>query len=96
MAPFFDIAIAGVTTEETGSAAGVLNAIQQLGGAVGVAAFGTVFFHYVDAGIADGPRAAFTDGITTCLLLMVATMAVTWLATFMMPKKAREDGTSAH
>ncbi|NUU22513.1 MAG: MFS transporter [Streptomycetaceae bacterium] len=96
MAPFFDIAIAGVTTEETGSASGVLNAIQQLGGSVGVAAFGTLFFHYVDTGIGDGPRAAFTDGITTSLLVMAGVLVVTWLAVFMMPKKAREDGPAGH
>ena len=42
--PVFDTIIAAVTDAETGSASGVLNAIQQLGGAIGVAVLGTVFF----------------------------------------------------
>ena len=46
MAPFFDIALAGVTDEQTGSASGVLNAVQQLGGSIGVAALGTGFFSW--------------------------------------------------
>jgi EmrB/QacA subfamily drug resistance transporter len=40
----FDTIIAAVTDAETGSASGVLNAIQQLGGAIGVAVLGTIFF----------------------------------------------------
>jgi MFS family permease len=42
--PAFDTIIAAVTDAETGSASGVLNAIQQLGGAIGVAVLGTIFF----------------------------------------------------
>ncbi len=42
--PAFDTILAAVTDAETGSASGGLNAIQQLGGAVGVAVLGTIFF----------------------------------------------------
>jgi hypothetical protein len=42
--PDFDFILAAVTDREVGSASGVLNAVQQLGGAIGVAAIGTVFF----------------------------------------------------
>src|ERR1700750_2124639 len=56
MAPFFNIVLAGVDDDETGSAAGALTSVQQLGGAFGVAVLGTVFFallpgavtHHVD------------------------------------------------
>ncbi|GAB2612784.1 putative actinorhodin transporter [Paractinoplanes abujensis] len=44
MAPFFNIVLAGVDTEETGSAAGALTSVQQLGGAFGIAVLGTIFF----------------------------------------------------
>ncbi|UGQ09315.1 MFS transporter [Yinghuangia sp. ASG 101] len=91
MAPFFDIAVAGVTFAETGSASGVLNAVQQLGAAIGVAAFGTLFFHYADTPATSGARTAFTDGVTNSLLVMTAVLAVTWLAVFLMPKRAREE-----
>jgi EmrB/QacA subfamily drug resistance transporter len=47
IAPLFSIILAAVNDEEVGSASGVLNAIQQLGSAVGVAVIGTVFFSVV-------------------------------------------------
>ena len=54
MTPFFDITLAGVTLPLVGSASGVLNANQQLGGTVGVAVLGTVFFGLFDAGHPTG------------------------------------------
>ncbi len=97
MAPFFDIAIAGVTFTETGSASGTLNAVQQLGGATGVAAFGTLFFHHAENPATSAPQTAFTNGITTSLLTMTAVLAATWFAVFLMPKRARgEAGDPAH
>ena len=44
MAPFFNIVLAGVDDEETGSASGALTSVQQLGGAFGIAVLGTIFF----------------------------------------------------
>ena len=44
LAPLFDFVLAGVDDDEVGSASGVLNAMQQLGGAIGIAVIGTVFF----------------------------------------------------
>ncbi|HEY0540322.1 MAG TPA: MFS transporter [Actinoallomurus sp.] len=58
MAPFFDIVLAGVETHETGSAAGALTAVQQLGSALGVAVLGTLFF-----GILGGQVGAATDTV---------------------------------
>ncbi|MET7289502.1 MFS transporter [Streptomyces sp. NPDC005573] len=52
MAPFFDIVLASVEQHETGSASGTMTAMQQLGGAFGVAILGTVFFGLVGGGIA--------------------------------------------
>jgi EmrB/QacA subfamily drug resistance transporter len=43
---FFTEALRRVEPHETGSAAGLLNAVQQFGGTLGVAAFGTVFLHH--------------------------------------------------
>jgi EmrB/QacA subfamily drug resistance transporter len=42
--PLFDFILAAVGDAEVGSAAGVLNAVQQLAGALGVATVGTLFF----------------------------------------------------
>lgn len=46
--PFFTTALHRVRPAETGTAAGLLNAVQQFGGTVGVALLGTVFFHAGD------------------------------------------------
>ncbi|WP_242889028.1 MFS transporter [Actinomadura litoris] len=43
--PFFTAALARVRPHETGSAAGLLNAVQQFGGTLGIALLGTAFFH---------------------------------------------------
>lgn len=53
MAPFFDIVLAGVESHETGSAAGTMTAMQQLGGAFGVALLGTVFLGLLGGGVRD-------------------------------------------
>ncbi len=61
MAPFFNIVLAGVDNEETGSASGALTSVQQLGGAFGIAVLGTLFFallpgsvtHHVDSSAAQ-------------------------------------------
>ena len=50
IAPFFDIALAGVTLPMVGSASGVLNASSSSGGTAGIAVLGTVFFELFDAG----------------------------------------------
>lgn len=42
--PLFTLALGNVSSHETGSAAGLLNALQQLGATFGVAVLGTVFF----------------------------------------------------
>lgn len=44
MSPMFSIVLADVDTKHAGSASGVLNAVQQLGGAIGTALIGVFFF----------------------------------------------------
>ena len=43
---FFTEALHRVQPQETGSAAGLLNAVQQFGGTLGVAGLGTIFLHH--------------------------------------------------
>lgn len=47
MAPMFQIVLADVDTKHAGSASGVLNAVQQLGGAIGTALIGVFFFGHL-------------------------------------------------
>jgi EmrB/QacA subfamily drug resistance transporter len=68
MAPFFNIVLAGVDDEETGSAAGALTSVQQLGGAFGIAVLGTLFFALLPgqvAGHVDDSAARLRTVLTT-------------------------------
>jgi EmrB/QacA subfamily drug resistance transporter len=85
MTPFFDITLAGVTLPLVGSASGVLNANQQLGGTIGVAVLGTLFFGLFDAGRPTGAMAA----------VLVASAALGLAAgalAFLLPQRAGAEG----
>jgi len=47
MSPMFSVALADIDATHAGSASGVLNAVQQLGGAIGTALLGLVFFTHL-------------------------------------------------
>lgn len=69
--------------EEVGSASGVLNAIQQLAAATGVAIIGSVYL----AALGDtAPTTALTRTAGLCLL----PLAATFLLAFRLPPQARE------
>ena len=82
-APLFDIILADVNQREVGSASGVLTAMQQFGGAVGVAIVGTLFFELL-------PDHAFVDSMRTVTLVASGLFAVSFFAAFLLPKHARE------
>ena len=76
--PVFDTIVAAVTDAETGSASGALNAIQQLGGAIGVAVLGTIFFSVLrHAGFAAALRHTmwWQVGVIGLLLLLSPLLA---------------------
>lgn len=49
MSPIFSVVLADVDAKHAGSASGVMNAVQQLGGAIGVALIGVIFFGQLTA-----------------------------------------------
>jgi predicted MFS family arabinose efflux permease len=67
--PFFTAALHRVRPTETGSAAGLLNAVQQLGGTIGVALLGSVFFHRLSPA---HPKAAAESVFWISLILVAA------------------------
>ncbi|WP_119731225.1 MFS transporter [Thermomonospora amylolytica] len=93
MAPFFDIVLAGVRPEQTGSASGSLTAVQQLGGALGIALLGTLFF---DALGGRAERTAFVGALERTLLVELAVLVLIWGLTFLLPRRARPDGPAGH
>jgi EmrB/QacA subfamily drug resistance transporter len=50
LVPAFAVVLGGVRDHEIGSASGLMNAFQQLGGTIGVAVCGTLFFQVLGAG----------------------------------------------
>jgi EmrB/QacA subfamily drug resistance transporter len=83
VAPLFDIVLASVSDEETGSASGVLNALQQLAGAIGVAVLGTIFFAALGA---HGFGGAFQRTLWVQVGAIVLMLAISPL----LPRWARE------
>jgi EmrB/QacA subfamily drug resistance transporter len=82
----FDFILAGVTMDEVGSASGVLEAVQQLSSALGVAVLGTIFF---SAFAGHLPTHALAITAWACLV----PIAITFLLLFKLPMHAREPQT---
>jgi EmrB/QacA subfamily drug resistance transporter len=91
--PLFDIVLAGVADHEVGSAAGVLQAMQQLGMSLGVAVVGTVFFgllgRYADRTL------DFVSAAETTALITVGLLALAFAIGFLLPRHARGHETAA-
>jgi EmrB/QacA subfamily drug resistance transporter len=86
--PLFDTIVGAVTDAELGSASGALNAIQQLGSAIGVAGLGTVFFSaLVDTG--------FLGALRHSLWWQIGGLAALMLLTPLLPAAARPEGEAA-
>ncbi|TDU87085.1 EmrB/QacA subfamily drug resistance transporter [Kribbella voronezhensis] len=83
-APLFDIILASIDDKAAGSASGVLTAMQQFGGAIGVAVIGTVFFQLI-------PAHQFLGATKTSTLVAVGLLVVSLLVTFALPRRARDD-----
>jgi len=83
-APLFDIILAGLGDNEIGSGSGVLNAVQQFCGALGVAVLGSVFFQLL-------PGHGFADSIRDLILIGIGCYAVSFAAVFLLPRAARSD-----
>ena len=79
----FDFILAGVGMSEVGSASGVLEAVQQLSSALGVAALGTIFFSALAGHL---PTQALAITAWACLV----PLAATFVLLFKLPMRARE------
>ncbi|HWI70505.1 MAG TPA: MFS transporter [Baekduia sp.] len=80
----FGFILAAVDDDEVGSASGVLNALQQLASAVGIAVVGTVFFGAL-------PAPGYVDGLERVMVL-VAGVAIAGMAlVLLLPQHPREE-----
>ncbi len=94
--PFFDLVLAGVEEHEAGSASGVLTAVQQLGGAFGIAVLGTIYFHMVETSNATSRTGVFRDATTTAMLIGILLVAATIALSALLPARAREEAIAIH
>ena len=99
VAPLFDFILTGVDGRDAGIASGVLNAVQQVGNAVGVAIIGVVFFGTIGG---QGVSGASTPNQET--LAQTFTLAMQWAVgydvvvfivcfglIFLLPKRVHRD-----
>ncbi|HEV2895834.1 MAG TPA: MFS transporter, partial [Actinomycetota bacterium] len=70
VAPLVNVVLAGIRGQDTGAASGVLSTVQQVGGAVGVALIGVVFF-----GLLTSQAAGVAADLTPSLRCQLQTTA---------------------
>jgi EmrB/QacA subfamily drug resistance transporter len=83
-APLFDIILSDLDDREVGTGSGALNAVQQFGGALGVAVVGTLYFQWI-------PDDGWNGATRLVLWVAVAMSAVAFLVAFLLPRQAREN-----
>nr|WSS59954.1 MFS transporter [Streptomyces sp. NBC_01177] len=84
IAALFSFVLAAVDGDEIGSASGVLSAVQSIGGSIGVAVLGSVFFAGVRAG-------DFTGGFHRALIVQACLLTAFLALTFLLPRQGRPD-----
>ncbi|MCB5908337.1 MFS transporter [Streptomyces pinistramenti] len=84
IAALFSFVLAAVDDHEIGSASGVLSAVQSVGGSLGVAVFGSVFFGRVKGG-------DFTGGFHHALIVQSCLLLAFLALTFLLPEKPRPE-----
>ncbi|MFD7921407.1 MFS transporter [Streptomyces sp. NPDC059740] len=85
--PLVDFIIGDATTEEVGTGAGLLNAVQQFAGAIGVAALGTLFLAH--AGHHPSPRSRL-DAAELVFALVAGLNLLTLLLVGLLPRHAQQ------
>ncbi|MCM1966450.1 MFS transporter [Streptomyces sp. G1] len=84
IAALFSFILAAVDDDEIGSASGVLSAVQSIGGSIGVAVFGSVFFDRAEAG-------EFTGGFHYALVVQACLLVAFLALTFLLPRQGRPE-----
>ncbi len=82
--PMFNLILADLDEHEVGTGAGLLNAVQQFGGAAGVAVLGTIFFQLL-------PQDGFGDSFGTVLGVAIGCWVASFAVVFLLPRRPRED-----
>ena len=86
-APIFGFVLSDVPLRHAGSASGVVNAVDQVGGAVGVALVGIIFFGAIPAGVTGG--LPYIAAFETSSAVVAAALVVTAVLTLFLPRRPR-------
>jgi hypothetical protein len=86
--PLFDFILGDATTDEVGTGAGMLNAVQQFAGAIGVAALGTVFFTRVG----HPSTGSYFAAAELVFAIAAGRYLLTLLLVGLLPKHAQQPG----
>jgi EmrB/QacA subfamily drug resistance transporter len=89
VAPLFDFVLASLAKNEVGSGSGVLNTLQQLGTAIGIAVIGTVFFSTIPSHIDAPGHREYVVGFERALEVGIGIALVLCAITLLLPKTAR-------
>jgi hypothetical protein len=88
ISPLFSTVLANVTGGDSGSASGTLQSFQQVGGALGLAVVGEIFFSYLRLtlpGAAD-PVAVYSQALRWAVLFNVASFVTVALLVWRLPQ----------
>lgn len=86
ISPLFQTILAGVPVKDAGSGSGALQALQQAGGAFGVAIVSEIFFRNLTASFGSGmvPPDAFREALTAALIYNLAAYVLVFLGNIML------------
>ena len=89
MTPLLNTIVGGVHAHNAGSAAGMLSTMQQVGGALGVAVVGILFFSRLDHAhlLGQSEPSAYADAFMAAVLYGAGGAAVTCALLHLLPKK---------
>ena len=91
ISPLFQMVLSSVAGRDAGSASGALQSFQQVGGALGVAIMGQIFFSTLMKGGA-APHALYSDALRYALIYNICAFAVISMAVWLLPKPILRGG----
>ncbi|MGB8622110.1 MAG: MFS transporter [Paracoccaceae bacterium] len=94
VSPLFNTILSNVNVSDTGSASGVLQAFQRLGGALGIAIVGWVFFTLL--GGQDAARTAYDRAFSTAILYNVTVFCIISGLIWLLPRPKGQEVGAEH
>jgi hypothetical protein len=83
--------LAGIPGRNAGAAGGVLSTVNQIGGSIGIAVLGTIFFAAVTGSTTDAPGLAdYGHALSIVLVVTAVLYLVAGLVMLALPKAAAE------